>query len=98
MAVEQVTTVVPATTKTTENIVCDLCGAKADGDEWDQKDEGWRSEYAEVSIVLARKESAPEFGSTSQTHYDCCPACFETKVMPALEGLGLKPRKTEASW
>jgi hypothetical protein len=98
MAIEEITVAVPATTKTTTNLVCDLCGAKARGEEWDVEDEGWRKHYTAVSLTLERREEAAELGSVSRTHYDCCPTCFRGKVTAALEAIGLKPRKVEVSW
>lgn len=67
-------------------VACDLCGKNVDGGRgfYDQSD---------VEIQAAIGKVYPEGDSRERTWIDCCPACFEEKVMPAIEALGVKFRR-----
>jgi hypothetical protein len=84
-------------TRTIETIACDLCPAVcAKGtDEWNSDGS---YEHDEVQIQTTHRTRYPEGGSQKGMAFDCCPNCFKTKVQPALEALGLKPREIEISW
>lgn len=99
MSVEETTEVVPATTRKSTRLICDLCGAKStDHDSWDKRGDWVFEENTEVTISIDEKSRNPEGGRSDAIHYDCCPACFKAKVVPALEALGLKPREKGFSW
>jgi hypothetical protein len=81
-------------TRTETVITCDLCQATAKDGAWNG---GYGSDYQhdEVTIECGHHEHYPGSGSYEKVIYDCCPKCFTEKVAPALEALGLKPRKDE---
>lgn len=83
---------VPATTRERKTRVCDICGKKNDpgsGSSWNHES----YEHDHVKIASVHKTHYPEGGTTSGVAYDCCPQCFESKVGPALEAIGMKPRQ-----
>lgn len=78
-------------TRRTTVITCDLCQAGAKDGWWDS--DGYS--HDEVQIESSHNTNSPSGGSYEKVIYDCCPACFKAKVVPALEALGLKPREEE---
>lgn len=91
------TVIVPTTTRTLETIKCDLCPCETlpGSREWDA---GYMYEHNEVTIESTHNTHYPEGGSVEGVVFDCCPACFKTKVQPALEALGLVPRVKDVSF
>lgn len=90
---------VPATTSTRTKTVCDLCGCDDEArGSWHEKREDRYFTRREVTIESTVNESYPECGSKEGVAFDCCPSCFEAKVVPALVALGLKIRDVDVSW
>jgi hypothetical protein len=65
---------------TDSEILCDLCGADVDYND-------------NPRIEITRRESYPYNDSPDVTRFDCCGACFDAKVSPALIALGFTPRE-----
>jgi sporulation-control protein spo0M len=68
---------------------CDFCGVDVD----DQK-RGW--EVNEATIELLEGDVFPEGDQRDRSTVDVCAKCFRSKVMPAIEALGVKFRKRDA--
>jgi len=65
-------------------VACDFCGKNVNGvNFYDRSD---------VQIQAAIGDAYPETDTRERAWIDCCPACFEDKVMPAIEALGVKFR------
>lgn len=64
-------------------VACDLCGKDVGGGRgfYDQ---------SEVEIQGAIGDVFPEGDHRERVWIDCCPACFQEKVMPAIEALGVR--------
>ncbi len=63
---------------------CDFCGGPdVPEDFWDR---------TEVEIQGTVGSVYPESDCRQRTWIDCCSACFESKVVPAIETLGVKFR------
>lgn len=85
---------VPATTIQVESIHCDLCGAEDVNGNWG----AGNFSVDEVTIEAKSGNNFPEGGSGKILRCDVCPACFEDKVIPALESIGLKMNESEWEW
>jgi hypothetical protein len=70
-------------------ISCDLCGERVDS-------QGYNAE--EVTIKHRTGCNYPEAGSGDETSVDLCGKCFDEKLIPWLESLGVKPTTEEWSW
>lgn len=84
-------------TRSEVTITCDLCQATAKDGNWGRTS-GWDAKHDEVSIERSSHENYPGSGSVEKVIYDCCAACFDSKVRPALEALGLKPREERVDY
>ncbi len=52
-------------------------------------------EYEVVAIERVKGWSWPGESSSDSLVIDCCPACFDAYVLPALVALGFTPREEE---
>lgn len=99
--IEKTTEQVPATTRTRERHVCDLCGKKTPlGDhQWAFPDGfGHSSAMAEVTIrSVVEKYGWENDGERTGEAWDFCPDCFRDRVRPLLLTLA-EPRKVDESW
>ena len=78
---------IPATTKQVfDYAACDFCGEKL-------KSNGF--EYDEITILRHSGVRYPGCHTSEKTEFDCCPDCWEGKILPALKSLGAKPAVTE---
>ena len=78
---------VPATTREVfDKTTCDFCGAEVPPR---------RREFREVTLQCDEGSAYPEGGQGEKTIFDCCPACWDGKVLPALRALGATPRTEE---
>lgn len=67
-------------------VACDICGKDVDGGQ------GYY-DRSEVEIQAAIGSVYPETDMRERAWIDCCTACFEERVMPAIEALGVKFRR-----
>jgi len=81
---------VPATTRKVTSYTCDLCGGPSGEDE---SDAAGAYRLAECTIMMKRGSSYPEGGNVNYVELDACTACFLGRIIPALEAIGMKPRK-----
>lgn len=94
---------VPATTRTRERHVCDLCGKKTEpGDrEWHLSDaEAYPKRVAAADITVSsvvNRHGWESDGSREGEAWDFCPDCFRDRVRPLLVALA-EPRKVDESW
>lgn len=78
-------------------LVCDVCGAQADGDEWAEGYFGKNSgrevddSYLEIRtrLVYRDRESWGSEGEADSIKVDLCPACMRDKVIPFLRSIGM---------
>ena len=73
------------------SITCDICKKEYKGESWEC---GWGN-LLETEIRMKSGTNYPEYGSGDEVEYDICPACFETKLVPFLRGLGAEPTVRE---
>lgn len=66
-------------------VVCDLCQQPVD------RESGW--DHSEVTIEASLGAIYPETDTRTTKRADCCVGCWEEKVVPALEALGMKFRE-----
>ena len=90
MTIKTQTVKMPAATRTESETFCDLCETRL-GHDWD-------SEYDVVKIEHERGSRYSGSGNAETVQVDCCPACFESKVVPALLAIGFTPRREEWDW
>lgn len=88
--------VVPAVPEHTRQIVdgmaCDICGRDAP-----RKTGTWSPgpyEVANTTVEIEEGRSYPESVSLAKIEFDICPDCFRAKLVPFLESLGAKGRRT----
>lgn len=84
---------VPATTRQTQLVTCDICGAERGAIGWNSS--GY--ERDEVDVQTTRFTSYPECGRERGERWDFCPSCFKDKVRPLLLTLAA-PRVVESDW
>ena len=78
---------VPAAVKeVVDRVTCDFCGENLPKRDY---------RFSEVTLQIDVGSSYPEAGGGEKTIFDCCAACWEDKVTPALLALGAKPRVEE---
>jgi hypothetical protein len=65
--------------ETTARTACDFCGDEESGRGFDR---------SEVTIEAKIGEIYPEVDTRQVQAFDCCPKCWESKVVPALVSLG----------
>lgn len=88
----RVTTIehVPATTRESHVIKCDLCGIDT------------AEKYGEVADTSVRCETGESFGSDSanitRLSFDVCVSCFKSKLVPWFAAQGVTPRESDKSW
>jgi hypothetical protein len=86
---------VAATTREVEECFCDLCSARVYSERWDRP--GYK-----IDNVAIHMETGSSYGSDGSCIdaivVDCCEGCFKSKVLPALEAIGFKPREEDRSW
>jgi len=75
--------------------VCDLCGAKSFGVNWDQG--YYKTNETEVSVHIKHETgiSYPEGGSGTNYEIDMCPKCFQDKLIPWVKSQGGNVRETD---
>jgi hypothetical protein len=78
---KQTTMTEPAREVTYTTTVCDLCGQPCGYHETGDR-------AVRISSDLRR-----EYCDTETTHVDCCSACYDAQVLPALVALGFTPRE-----
>jgi hypothetical protein len=79
---------VPARTEEHVTVLCDFCKERP-GD----SDTAFYSARAYVRMVVGH--TYPECDASTTTLVDCCANCFESRVMPAIEALGVKFREED---
>lgn len=90
---KQRTIEVPAKTIMNEETFCDLCGKQV-SDRYDGL-----PDYVETVLKLERGKRWSDGGGTKEsTEFDVCASCFEARVVPVLETLGLTPVNRESDW
>jgi hypothetical protein len=68
-------------------ITCDFCGVQATSQfEWNAE----RFERDETTIESKLGSVYPEGDFRKRRWIDACPSCFESKIVPAIEALGVK--------
>jgi hypothetical protein len=93
----------PATQyKACVSVTCDLCNAKASSPD-EGPDSVWQSEYydateVQVCVRLRTGEVFPEDSNAKEVHFDICPSCFQSKLVPWLESQGAKANKRDVGW
>jgi hypothetical protein len=81
----------------TVKYVCDLCHKEAPKP-WSK---GWAEsdyEVAEVEIRLKTGNRSPEGGYGEYRFFDLCPDCFNSILVPFLQGKGAQCYKEEWDW
>ena len=80
---------------TDSSTACDLCG-KPSGD----SEAACARPYgiSEAKIRVEEGSSYPEGSDADAIVFDCCAACFKTRVVPMLLELGFKLREERISW
>lgn len=77
----------PAAYERTTKVTCQFCGKEAPS----PNNSGiWAFRSSDIELVELRREkgeSWPECGSKETEFYDCCPACWGTKIKPVLDSL-----------
>ena len=84
------------TDRVADYIVCDVCGRKSDGDDWDKD----VYDATRVEVKLTTGTSYPEGGSGEEWDIDICPECFVGKLVPWVEAAGgvtITPREWSTS-
>jgi hypothetical protein len=74
----------------TAAVVCDLCYTRYDG----ATSHNWASDSFGIERTILSYEQGsvyPEGGSTTTTHFDICPSCMVTRVIPWLCSQGATP-------
>jgi hypothetical protein len=87
----RVTTIeqVPATTRKSYTITCDLCGKDTE-----QK----YGEVAETCVSCATGERYGSEGQYDKITFDVCVDCFKSKLVPWFAAQGVTPRESDCSW
>ena len=77
---------------------CDLCGRKADGEDWTRG--SYVIDETEMRVVMVQREgsSYPEGGSGKEYEIDLCPRCFKERLVPWLISQGAKIEQKEWEW
>jgi hypothetical protein len=60
-----------------DKIICDICGG-----EYEEED-GWTRNNTEITMKCG--EVFPECDTRTKYSVDCCPDCFEDKIIPLIE-------------
>lgn len=74
-----------------EFTICDVCKHKFVGEKWGV---GYY-DVAETIIKMRIGKSYPEGSHGEEISLDVCPNCFEEKLIPLLETIGVIPNYTE---
>lgn len=93
------TVAVPATTR--QELVercCDLCGKKANSDDWGDNSYNFDETDVQVSIKYRKGEAYPSGGSEVACSIDMCPTCFTQKLVPWLKSQGVTVQAISSSW
>jgi hypothetical protein len=69
---------------------CDLCGKTI------KEDRNW--DFDLVRIEREVGSSYPEGGSAEKTSFSLCVPCWEERLFPAAQALGIKPEESEHYW
>lgn len=72
-----------------DTITCDFCQQEIKK-RWHQ--------VAEAQIEMREGHVYPEGGRTVNTWVDICTQCFQTKLIPWLEGQGITTHEEEIDW
>ena len=82
MRIEKKTVKTEEVTHTETTVVCDLCGVKATGKDWDGG--AWYNNVngTEIKVVVKQKEGfdCSDGGSGTEIIVDLCPKCFKEKL------------------
>lgn len=71
---------------------CDSCGAAIPGEVWD----GVYRKHDETKIERKEGDYWPDGANVLMWEFDCCRACWESKVMPVFALKGSEPE--EVGW
>lgn len=86
----------PPETTLVDTVTCDLCGTKKPGHScWNAGDD---FNIAATRLEMEIGWGCPDGGDKTETSYDICTNCFQTKLMPWLESQGAKPTVTNVDW
>ena len=86
------------TYKILDALTCDLCGAIANGAEWERG--VWKVGGTTVEVEVSQEEgkSYPDGGSGTKYEIDLCPSCFKGRLVPWLRGEGVEIQQIEWDW
>lgn len=73
-----------------DKVICDVCKQEIPRPD--------TYEVSEIEVKHRKGNSYPEGGSGTEKTCDICPVCFETKVVPALEALGVTFAEPDWDW
>lgn len=76
-------------------VICDSCGKQS------KQYDSWGNDCYDIEEVKIQYKSGanyPEGGSGDKTVIDLCPDCFQTKLIPAMEAIGIHARKEGWDW
>lgn len=85
-------------------VTCQFCGREAPYPENHAWHGAWAKGSFEINSVSIHREKGdtfPEGGSKVTESYDCCPACWDSKIRPVLDGLlmsGETINEEESDW
>ena len=91
---EQYTDSKPRVYERVTETVCDLCGARNTGDDWNPRP----YDTADTTVQWEYGTCFPDGGDKTVVSFDLCPECFDRRLIPWLREQGAEPRVVETDW